>query len=230
MADKTKQAIATDEGRRSFLKAISAAGLAVSAGGSAMLLRGEEMIMQTANGVLAVDLKKCMGCGTCMTSCSLAHNGVSSVSLSRIQIQQDHFVPFPDDISMSTCLQCDDAPCVRACPVGANAPDGDFGWVRDINPDKCIGCMQCIEACPFTPKRIQWNPAERIAQKCDLCANTPFLDAAGGPNGVRTCESICPVRAIKFIPQQPKANQNPDEYVINLRTENWQKLGRTLED
>ncbi len=219
-----------DERRRGFLKAMSAAGLLVGVGGSAYVVRDDKMYIANAEGALVIDLKKCMGCMSCMHACSISHHGEASLSLARIQIQQDSFTSFPNDIQMATCHQCDDAPCVGACPVNANLPNGEFGNVRDIDPAQCIGCMQCIEACPYTPKRVQWNPTTRKAQKCDLCVNTPFMDAAGGPKGTKACQTVCPVGAIGFVTELPDQKTAPDSYVINLRNEHWAKLGRTIED
>ena len=46
--------------------------------------------------------------------------------------------------------------------------------MRTVDVSKCIGCERCVNACPFTPGRALWNYEEKHAQKCDLCANTPF--------------------------------------------------------
>ncbi|MCL1050651.1 4Fe-4S dicluster domain-containing protein [Shewanella abyssi] len=220
----------TDTGRRHFLTAMGAAGMMIGISGNAYILKDDKMYIKTAGGALAVDLKKCMGCGTCMTTCSLVHHGKSSMSLSRIQIQQDSFAPFPDDIQMATCHQCEDAPCVKACPVNANKANDEYGFIRDIDPEKCIGCMQCIEACPYTPKRVQWNPETRCAQKCDLCVHTPFMNEDGGPEGVRACERVCPVAAIKFVTELPDAGASDADYVVNLRNDSWALSGKTIED
>jgi tetratricopeptide (TPR) repeat protein len=75
--------------RRQFLVGTGAIG-------AAMLLPGRLLAIPNtipdSQGFLVVDLKKCQGCGTCMMACALAHSGMASYSLSRIQIQQDSFV------------------------------------------------------------------------------------------------------------------------------------------
>jgi len=214
--------------RRHFLKILGAAGIAASAGG-AFLLPGNLLVMPNSAGYLVVDMGKCMGCGTCMTSCSLTHHGKVSLSLSRIQIQQNSFANWPMDISMAICRQCEDAPCVKVCPVEANHVDRENGNVRIVDTERCIGCMQCIAACPWIPKRLQWDPARRKAQKCDLCANTPYLKEKGGPGGTQTCVKVCPVGAIAFVKKMP-AQKSQHSYETNLRGPGWKKLGGSTED
>ena len=69
-----------------------------------------------SDGYLLVDIKKCQGCASCMLACSLVHEGVESLSLSRIQIIQNSFEAFPDDVTVEQCRQCVDPACVEACP------------------------------------------------------------------------------------------------------------------
>ena len=54
-----------------------------------------------ADGYLLVDIKKCQGCASCMLACSLIHEGVESLSLSRIQIMQDSVAFFTRGIATS---------------------------------------------------------------------------------------------------------------------------------
>ncbi len=207
--------------RRDVMKAIAA--------GAAMLgvdpaEAGDLLVMPNSEGFLVVDRKKCQGCGTCMMSCALAHTGVASYTLARIQIQQDSFANFPDDVYMAQCRQCQDAPCVQVCPTGANHVDKRFGNVRMVNAAECIGCRSCIAACPYTPVRLQWNPQTRTSQKCDLCADTPYLGSPGGPGGKQTCVSVCPMKAIAFTKVMPSQTA-PDAYDANLRDKVWAALG-----
>jgi protein NrfC len=184
-----------------------------------------------ADGYLLVDIEKCQGCVSCMLACSLVHEGVESQSLSRIQIIQNSFKAFPDDITIEQCRQCVEPACVEACPTGALRADAAFGNTRIVDRNKCIGCGECVEACPYTPSRSilasdEDFDGEDKARKCDLCANTPFHwdEAGGGPNGKQACVEICPVGAIRFTTEIPV--QDGDEgYKVNLRGSSWQRLG-----
>lgn len=212
--------------RRQFLLGSGAIGATVFLPGKLLAIPNT---IPDSKGFLVVDLKKCQGCGTCMMACALAHSGEASYSLSRIQIQQDSFTDWPDDVSMAICRQCRDAPCVAVCPVRpirANKANPGHGNVRMIDPALCIGCKMCLTRCPYAPSRIQWNPDLEKSQKCDLCVDTPYLEEKGGPGGMQACVKVCPVNAISYTTKMP--DQGSDEsYNVNLRDHVWSKLGMT---
>jgi protein NrfC len=184
-----------------------------------------------SDGYLLVDIKKCQGCASCMLACSLVHEGVESQSLSRIQVIQNSFEAYPHDVTIEQCRQCVDPLCVEACPTDALKADPRFGNIRMVDRSLCIGCGECVEACPYTPGRSMMVSDENFdgddkARKCDLCANTPFhWDAAGGgPDGKQACVEVCPVGAIKFTREIP-FQDGDGGYKVNLRDRSWRKLG-----
>jgi protein NrfC len=177
-----------------------------------------------SQGYLLYDSKKCIGCTTCMLSCSLTHYGAQSLSLARIQIMQDSFGKFPNDLKMAPCRQCVTPPCVINCPVGAAYIDEKNGNVRRIDAKKCIGCKTCIKMCPQMPHRTVWNHEIKKSSKCDLCLDTPYWNEKGGPLGKQACVEACPMKAIKFVTETPNQEET-DGYDINLRNEHWLKLG-----
>ena len=73
------------------------------------------------------------------------------------------------------CMQCDNPPCVKACPVEATwaEPDGmvvvDYEW--------CIGCRYCMAACPYWARRFNWMdptlPTEEITTDTHYLGNRP---------------------------------------------------------
>jgi protein NrfC len=177
-----------------------------------------------SGGYLLVDTKKCQGCMTCMLACSLAHEGVESLSLSRIQIVQDSFKQFPDDLDIAQCRQCVEAACVDVCPTGALSVNPKFRNIRIVDAEKCIGCKSCIEACPYRPGRAVWDAEKEKARLCDLCAQTPYWNQKGGPAGKQACIEICPVGAITFTSEIP-VQEGEKGYQANLRGEIWKKMG-----
>jgi protein NrfC len=184
-----------------------------------------------ADGYLLVDIEKCQGCLSCMLACSLIHEGVESPSLARIQIVQNSFAPFPDDLTVEQCRQCVDPACVKVCPTGALKADARYGNVRMVDKEECIGCGLCFDACPYTPSRAflaadKAYDGEVKSRKCDLCANAPYHwdEAGGGPDGKQACVAICPVGAIMFTKEIPEQDGDGG-YQVNLRDEAWASLG-----
>ncbi len=187
--------------RRDFLKISGAAGVGFALGFKWM----EEGVaaIPASKGYLLVDTRKCAACQNCMLICSLVHEGFSNPSLARIQILQDSFLHFPTDITIEQCRQCLSPLCLKACVTGALHVDARHGNVRAVDPKKCVGCMACIKACPYPPARVVWNFEDGRAQKCDLCADTPFWDEKSGPGGKQACIVVCPYNAIKYTEKIP---------------------------
>ncbi len=132
--------------------------------------------------VLAVNYEKCTGCHLCELACSIKHHGVVNPYLSRITVITK---PEIQASALVYCLQCNDALCARACPVNAINYDEKTGaWLIDY--DRCIGCRECVYACPFGAISLTVK-AEPI--KCDLCGGDP------------ECVKVCPHGAIIYGPE-----------------------------
>ncbi|MDR1726613.1 MAG: 4Fe-4S dicluster domain-containing protein [Acidobacteriota bacterium] len=215
--------------RRNFLSTGGAAVAATAAAAVAVVPSSAAQAPKPAaypasKGYVVYDSKKCIGCTTCMLSCSLTHYGSQSLSLARIQIMQDSFGKFPNDLKMAPCRQCKVPVCVESCPVGAAYIDTENGNVRRIDGKKCIGCKTCIKMCPQQPHRTVWNHIDKKSSKCDLCLDTPYWNEAGGPGGKQACVASCPVKALKFVADTPNQEET-DGYDVNLRNDNWLNLG-----
>lgn len=219
-----------DVSRRGFVAMVGAMGLAAAAGGvvaNALISPDEVYAMPVSNGYILVDTKKCSGCESCMAFCSMAHEGFVNYSLSRIQVKKNALGRYPTAIGQSQCRQCPYPSCAEACPVHAIYAEEGTG-VRMVDEDKCIGCERCIEACPFTPSRMQWNFVRKNAQKCDLCANTPYWNEEGGAQGKQACVEICPMNAIAFTSEVPA--QNDRGYDVNMRNAHFAYIGYPIDD
>jgi protein NrfC len=211
--------------RREFL---SGAGAAVAAGALAVYApeatAGTKTSAAAAKGTYAestgyivYDSRLCLGCQSCMYACAMTHEGEGTLSLARIQIIRDapSFTKYPYDIVMSVCRQCVSPLCVQNCPTGACHVDAAHGNVRMVNQSLCIGCMNCINACPQRPHRTIWNPVKKKSAKCDLCSDAPFWSQKGGPAGKQACVTICPAKALKLVHKAP-SQADVTGYDINL--------------
>ena len=130
--------------------------------------------------VLTIDHEKCTGCRLCELVCSVKHDGISNPVRSRIKVMkwedEGLYVPI-------SCQQCQDAPCMKGCPVNAIFQNDDLGRV-EIDYDLCIGCRTCVAVCPFGA--MNFNHIDRKVAKCDLCDGDP------------QCARFCEVKAIQF--------------------------------
>jgi len=122
----------------------------------------------------------CTGCMQCELACAWTQTGQFQPSRSLIHVnvfdEQASYAPY-------TCLQCDEAWCMNACPVNAIDCDEKTG-AKMIHESLCIGCHLCTIACPFGT--VFTTPDTDLAAKCNLCGGEP------------ACEKACPTDAIRY--------------------------------
>ena len=84
----------------------------------------------------------------CELACSSMKEGKFIPSLSRIRVVNNRLEGWSRPV---VCLQCEEPMCMAVCPVEAifkdETPQGDS--VVLVDKEKCIGCHQCVVACPF---------------------------------------------------------------------------------
>jgi carbon-monoxide dehydrogenase iron sulfur subunit len=129
---------------------------------------------------LLVEPVKCTGCRVCEMACSLGHEGACSPLLSRIRVvkAEEWNLNYP-----AVCVACADPVCARVCPTKACHPAGEGVGVR-IDETKCIGCRECMVACPFGA--IGFHPGKGTVFVCDLCGGAP------------ACVANCAAGALQF--------------------------------
>jgi Fe-S-cluster-containing hydrogenase component 2 len=131
--------------------------------------------------VLVVNPLKCSGGKSCELACSFEKTGKFNIADSRIKI---HF--FPDELTFTptVCMQCRDAYCVQVCPTGALSRSKTDGVVY-LDQNACIGCKQCIVACPWGSVKLDHSGETLI--KCDNCGGDP------------ACVKMCDSGALTFV-------------------------------
>lgn len=205
--------------RRDFIK-LSAVGLAVAAGIQAITqTEASEGVQGAYQWAMVIDQSRCTGCGYCTLACQ-AHNDINpDIQWNKVLDAGEVngrmvYLPRP-------CMQCEHAPCVEVCPLGASYYRNDGIVMMDY--DKCIGCRYCEVACPYGARSFNWeaftgdNPAvptwgtpevERrprgVPEKCAFCYQRidrgmslglqPGIDADATPS----CVIACPTGARFF--------------------------------
>ena len=131
--------------------------------------------------MLLIDPDKCTGCRMCVLACSFNKTNTFNPVRARISVAK-----WDEEGIMAPimCQQCEDPPCMAACPIDAISKDEETGVVS-INQAVCIGCKMCMMVCPFGGP--SFDPVERKVVSCDLCDGEP------------QCADICPTEALKYI-------------------------------
>lgn len=159
--------------------------------------------------VMVIDLAKCDGCKGCTEACTAMHFVPPGQEWIKVFQNRDNAVAgsywFP-----RPCMQCDNTPCAKVCPVGATFKRED-GIVL-VDQERCIGCRYCIAACPYGSRyfnwsepphteqetaqaySVEWNFPHRrgVVEKCIFC---PELAREGK---LPACAQACKMNAIYF--------------------------------
>lgn len=110
--------------------------------------------------------EKCSGCRRCEIACSLHHEGRIWPEASRIRV----FMLIPGVEIPHLCFQCEDYPCVEACPAGALSVNSRTGGV-EVDSSKCTGCGICVNTCPARVPHM--HPGRNTVVICNLCGGEP---------------------------------------------------------
>lgn len=112
------------------------------------------------------DVDKCVGCQQCMFACARLHG---EVGFEESCIHVKSAGGMERGFKVIVCNACIDPPCAKVCPTDALIVQKG-GGVR-LNPDKCIGCGNCVDACIIGA--VFWDDdtnKPRICSHCGYCA------------------------------------------------------------
>jgi len=162
----------------------------------------------------ALNISKCKGYRKCVDACVEENNQGRDTQIQYIRVlemergsmnleESNHYydpetVPQKGKFYMPVqCMQCENPPCVRACPVKATWKETDGVVVIDY--DWCIGCRYCMTACPYWARHFNWNEPELPPE--ELNPITHYLGNRPRSKGVMEKCMFCVQRTRKG--QQP---------------------------
>ena len=97
-----------------------------------------------ATDLLMIDETLCIRCDYCEKACAETHGGVSRLDR---EAGATYMTSAGSALHLPTaCQHCENPKCMTDCPPDAlnRDPSGEV-WINDAT---CIGCGNCIDACP----------------------------------------------------------------------------------
>ncbi len=160
--------------------------------------------------VIVIDPDKCTGCHSCEMACSMKNFSKSHPYYSRVRINEfrevNTFIPV-------TCQACEEAPCIKVCPMGARYRTENGAVVT--NEDACIGCRACSYACPTGAPVI--NPDNGKTMSCDKCAGEEMP----------WCVKACTMQgALQYVPKYMVAKTSGKKHAWELKEEYKPQLAK----
>ncbi len=146
---------------------------------------------------MVIDLDKCFGCRACMVACKVENNTpekhfwmyVFRLEEGEYPNSRVSFLPRP-------CMHCENAPCVKVCPVKARYHE-EGGFVA-TDWDRCIGCRYCAVACPYGVNNFNWTkPEESQYLNWDDPDLVPLLNELAPQQGLEINPKTAKDRGIK---------------------------------
>ncbi len=134
-----------------------------------------------------IDNRTCIGCHACSTACK-SENDVP-VGINRTWVKYTEVGKYPEvkrGFQVTRCNHCENPPCVAICPTESMFKRGD--GIVDFDPEVCIGCKGCIQACPYDA--IDIDPVTSSASKCNFCAHRTEVGLEPA------CVVVCPTHSI----------------------------------
>lgn len=225
--------------RRNFLKGSLAGGAALAVTGKATSGQAAPFGGYPDSMGVLVDLTKCVGCRTCEAACNkeqglpepeksftdlsvfdeTRHGGLPREPTEAAytvvnRYQPDNGGPVYRKIQ---CNHCNEPGCLTSCFVDAytKTPEGAVIY----NPRVCVGCRNCMIACPFhIPAYSYSSTINPVIKKCIFCYDTRLK--FGRPPA---CVEVCPMEVMIFGKRtdmlrlgRERIKQNPGKYVNHI--------------
>ena len=150
--------------------------------------------------IFVIDQSRCIGCEACVHACEECgtHRGTSLIHLEQID------PGITTQTAPMVCMHCEDPTCAKVCPADA-IKQNELGIVQSALKPRCIGCSNCVLACPFGVPRYFPEPDQMM--KCDMCFDRTSQGLAP------MCASVCPSEALWYGTPEQFAERRPGELI-----------------
>jgi Fe-S-cluster-containing dehydrogenase component len=154
--------------------------------------------------VFIIDPARCIGCQACVHACAECgtHRGQSMIHLEYINRASTV------QTTPQVCMHCENPLCAQVCPADAikKTPDG---VVQTSLKPRCIGCQNCVLACPFGVPKYMAEGDQMM--KCDMCYDRTSVGKKP------MCATVCPSEALYFGPLEEWSARRRGTPVNNWR-------------
>lgn len=151
--------------------------------------------------IFDLDMEKCVACGACAIAC-MDQNDIApekgEVPYRWVGTLEPVLGGGKFSYLSVSCMHCEDAPCITACPVCCIKKDENGMTIYDNT--KCIGCRSCAMACPYGAPNYG---ADGKMTKCVGCAER--IKYGYEP----ACVRICPTKALLCVPEEEYTDKKP---------------------
>src|SRR5689334_8980203 len=141
------------------------------------------ILAMTSEYEFFLDSSRCIGCQACVQACGECgtHRGVSMIHLEYVDRATS------TQTSPVVCMHCENPTCAKVCPADA-IKQTDDGIVQSSLKPRCIGCSNCVLACPFGVPRYKVEIDQMM--KCDMCYDRTSIGKKP------MCATVCPSGAL----------------------------------
>lgn len=223
--------------RRKFLAGSMAGGAAIAMAPTKKVFGANLSGFPDGMGVL-VDMTRCVGCRSCEAACNKEQNlpepdkAFDDYSVFDERLHGQHRRTTEKAYTVVNrydqadgekvyrkiqCNHCNEPACLTSCFVNAYTKTSE-GAVT-YNDKVCVGCRNCMVACPFNIPAFSYSSAfNPIIKKCIFCHETRLNNGQ-----TPACVEICPQQVMIFGKRQElikvahdRMRRNPGKYVETL--------------
>jgi len=203
--------------RRTFLKM----GLLISgvlAGGKVLEVRSAEASGDHAEYSykphygMVIRQHLCIDCERCVEACAKTNDVPSYGYRTRIfERREERAIGQKREFIPVLCNQCNNPPCVRACPTSATYKDRENGIIH-VDPRRCIGCKTCMLACPYNARYVRG----KVVDKCNFCYDTRLSKG----EKLTACAEACPA-GVRVFGDVSDPSSKPYSLIYQLENPVW---------
>jgi Fe-S-cluster-containing dehydrogenase component len=129
---------------------------------------------------MAFDYKLCINCKACEVACK-EENGIDLgaknhrlwIDVKEVDGDFWNLNPAKDSFLQMQCQECEDAPCLKACPSKAIYKDENS--IIRIHEERCDLSLNCVRACPYNARYININTNPPNIPYSSIIPSTTFL-------------------------------------------------------